>query len=237
MARRSLEVLRAAIRYWHREYGPLPSVPVVVLPPKCEPRDKWLTRAEADRLIRAAEGVEHLKRFILLGLLTGSRTEAILSLTWDRIDFASGVMRRRAYGEIESRTKRTPPVRLGKRILSLLREWAGNGWRPCEVRHPLGWQKDHKIWQRLETCLQGSSSRCYAAHAAPYSGDLDHAAGRCSDMGSSWPPRHEPRDLAEVRQALARLPETGSGGVRWQDICAIPVPASLEMPKKYGLLA
>jgi hypothetical protein len=26
-ARRSLEVLRAAIRYWHREYGPLPSVP------------------------------------------------------------------------------------------------------------------------------------------------------------------------------------------------------------------
>jgi integrase len=57
------------------------------------------------------------------GLLTGSRTEAILSLTWDRIDFAAGVMRRRAYGETESKTKRTPPVRVGKRILSLLREW------------------------------------------------------------------------------------------------------------------
>jgi len=57
-ARRDLETLRAAIGYWHREYGPLPSVPVVILPDAPEPRDKWLTRQEADRLIRAAERTE-----------------------------------------------------------------------------------------------------------------------------------------------------------------------------------
>jgi integrase len=122
-ARRDLETLRAAIGYWHREYGPLPSVPVVILPDAPEPRDKWLTRQEADRLLRAAERTEHLKRFILLGLHTGSRSNAILSLTWGRIDFAAGVMMRRGYGETESKTKKTPPVRLGKRILHLLREW------------------------------------------------------------------------------------------------------------------
>src|SRR5262249_54826176 len=122
-ARRDLETLRAAINYWHREYGPLPSVPVVILPDAPEPRDKWLTRKEADRLLRAAERTEHLKRFILLGLHTGSRRNAILSLTWDRIDFVAGVMMRRGYGETESKTKKTPPVRLGKRILGLLREW------------------------------------------------------------------------------------------------------------------
>ena len=32
---------------------------------------------------------------------------------------------RRGYGETESKTKKTPPVRLGKRILHLLREWRG----------------------------------------------------------------------------------------------------------------
>jgi integrase len=112
-ARRDLETLRAAIGYWHREYGPLPSVPVVILPDAPEPRDKWLTRQEADRLVRSAERTEHLKRFILLGLHTGSRSNAILSLTWDRIDFAAGVMMRRGYGETESKTKKTPPVRLG----------------------------------------------------------------------------------------------------------------------------
>src|SRR6516225_2940690 len=69
-ARRDLETLRAAINYWHREYGPLPSVPVVILPDAPEPRDKWLTRQEADRLVRAAERTEHLKRFILLDLPT-----------------------------------------------------------------------------------------------------------------------------------------------------------------------
>ena len=121
-ARRDLETLRAAINYWHREYGPLPTVPVVILPDAPEPRDKWLTRQEADRLLRAAERTEHLKRFILLGLHTGSRRNAVLSLTWDRIDFVAGVMMRRGYGETESKTKKTPPVRLGKRILGLLRE-------------------------------------------------------------------------------------------------------------------
>jgi integrase len=122
-ARRYLETLRAAIGHWHREYGPLPSVPAVVMPPKREPRENWLTRSEAARLLRAAKRTEHLKRFILLGLWTGSRSSAILSLQWERIDFATGVMRRRGYGEAESTTKRTPPVRLSKRAILFLRRW------------------------------------------------------------------------------------------------------------------
>src|SRR5580704_8687727 len=39
--RKHLEMLRAAITYWHREYGPLQSVPAVVLPPKGAPRSRW----------------------------------------------------------------------------------------------------------------------------------------------------------------------------------------------------
>jgi integrase len=151
-ARRSLEILRAAIRHWHKEHGPLPSLPAVVLPSKSEPREKWLTKAEAARLLRAAKHVEHLKRFILLGLHTGSRRDSILSLTWDRIDFAAGVMRRRGYGETESRTKRTPPVRLAKRTLGFLRRWQRmDGGRGKYVIHWGGKRivRFGKVWDRV----------------------------------------------------------------------------------------
>jgi len=135
-ARRDLETLRAAINYWHREYGPLPSVPVVILPDAPEPRDKWLTRQEADRLLRAAERTEHLKRFILLGLHTGSRSNAILSLTWDRIDFVAGVMMRRGMARLKAKRKRRRQYVSVKRILSLLREWrALDGYHAKYVVH------------------------------------------------------------------------------------------------------
>jgi integrase len=123
-ARRDLETLRAAIRYWHREYGPLPSIPFVVLPDKPAARERWLTREEAARLLWAARDVEHLRRFVLLGLYTGSRAGAILGARWDWIDLDTGLMRRRAPGAIES-TKRTPPIRLAAGILAHVRRW----WR------------------------------------------------------------------------------------------------------------
>lgn len=121
-ARRDLETLRAALLYWHREYGPLPSVPAIVLPEKQPPRERWLTRPEAARMLWAARRVPHLARFILIGLYTGTRSGAILGLTWGMVDVERGIMRRREVGVVES-NKRRPPVRLGKRLLSHLRRW------------------------------------------------------------------------------------------------------------------
>jgi integrase len=121
-ARRDLETLRAALGYWHREYGPLPSVPSVVLPPKPQARGRWLTRNEVARLVWAARRTPHLARFILLGVYTGSRSGILLALRWSWIDLARGVMLRRAPGTGESK-KRTPPVRLGSRIQAHLRRW------------------------------------------------------------------------------------------------------------------
>jgi integrase len=100
----------------------------------------------------AATHTEHIKRFILLGLQTGSRRSSILSLTWDRIDFASGVMRRRDRGEGESKVKRTPPVRLSKRMLGFLRRWrAADGDHSKYVVH-WGGKKIYrfgKSWKRI----------------------------------------------------------------------------------------
>jgi integrase len=79
------------------------------MPPKGEPRNRWLTRQETARLLRAARGAnDHMARFVLLGLYTGSRASVLLAVEWDWIDFERGVMLRRAPGEREDKRKRKP---------------------------------------------------------------------------------------------------------------------------------
>lgn len=121
-ARRDLEVLRAAINYWHREYSKLAAVPTIYLPPKSGPKERWLSREEARAFRKAAMPWPHLYRFIVIGLLTGSRSGSILALEWGWIDLKRGLMRRRAEGDLETK-KRTPPVRIGQKLLRLLRRW------------------------------------------------------------------------------------------------------------------
>jgi integrase len=120
-ARRDLETLRAATRYWARERGG--SAPFIVMPPKSGARDRWLTRSEVAKLLWAARRTEHLRRFILIGLYTGTRSGAVLEMKWEQIDVERGIMLRRPRGEREIQGKRRPPVRLGNRILSHLQRW------------------------------------------------------------------------------------------------------------------
>jgi integrase len=152
-ARRDLSVLRAAIKYWHKHHGPLPMVPVIWLPDKGEPRERWLTKAEARTLRKAAKPVSHLYRFVLIGMKTGSRLDAILGLEWDWIDLDRGLMRRRAEGTAETK-KRTPPVRLGKSILAFLRLWkAEDGGRTKYVVHYNG-KRIHRIKQTWDKACE-----------------------------------------------------------------------------------
>jgi integrase len=121
-ARCCLETLGAAIRFYSRTKR-VPLQVDIWLPPRPEPRARWLTRSEVAKLLWAARRQQHLKRFILVGIYTGSRSKNILGLRWDMIDLVAGTMRRRPYGVSESKTKRAPLVRLGRRILAHLRRW------------------------------------------------------------------------------------------------------------------
>jgi integrase len=140
-ARRELEDLRAAIRH-HWEAGLCAALTPVVLPERGQARERWLTRTEAARLLWAAwrlrqrrqnrpsdrATAQHVARFILLGLYTGTRAGAICSAalmpTIGRgyVDLDAGVFYRRATGTRETK-KRQPPVRLPPRVLAHLRRW------------------------------------------------------------------------------------------------------------------
>ena len=62
---------------------------------RSKPRDRWLTKEEAARLVAACKA-PHIRLFVILGLTTGARRDAILELTWDRVDLSR---RRIDFGE------------------------------------------------------------------------------------------------------------------------------------------
>jgi integrase len=131
-ARRHLEDFRAAILH-HRREGLCSEVIEVVLPDKGPPRERWLTRSEAARLLwacwRGGQGRrKHVARFILVALATGTRAGAICGASFTQtpgrgyVDLEHGTFYRKAMGARET-DKRQPPVRLPPRLLAHMRRW------------------------------------------------------------------------------------------------------------------
>ncbi|MDY0242193.1 MAG: site-specific integrase [Rhodospirillaceae bacterium] len=84
--RKELSTLRAALKWADK------STPAVIeLPSAPPPKDRYLTRAEFSKLREAAEAF-HVELFIVLALATAGRKEAVLELTWDRVDFERGLI-------------------------------------------------------------------------------------------------------------------------------------------------
>jgi integrase len=61
----------------------LTTAPIVTLPKRPASKERWLTRDEAARLLRAVRAepkARHLTRLILIAIYTGTRKDAILRL-------------------------------------------------------------------------------------------------------------------------------------------------------------
>lgn len=76
--------LRTALNWAHKT-GQIDRSPHIERPQKPAPKDRYLTRTEARRLIDAARE-PHIRLAILLMLSTAGRVGAILDLTWTRVD-------------------------------------------------------------------------------------------------------------------------------------------------------
>jgi integrase len=123
--RRELGTLKAALNFAHQE-GRLTSVPVVHLPDRPEGRERWLTKNEAARLLNAARNSRgdvrlYLPLFVLLGLYTGARPGAILSLRWQQVDLE----KRRIYfgppGERRTSKRKVHGQPISRRLLTFLK--------------------------------------------------------------------------------------------------------------------
>jgi integrase len=107
--RRELGVLQAAINWAHKR-GHLTRTVVIELPSTPQSKQRWLTRQEAAKLLRATrfdrKARLYMPLFTLIALYTGRRKEAILSLRWSQIDFAAGTIDFEIEGRARTKKRR-----------------------------------------------------------------------------------------------------------------------------------
>jgi len=145
--RRELGVLAAAINFAYREGMLLRQVPVT-MPPPAQARERHLSRSEVAALLWGALGfsrgpdglvtrhrhgaARHLCRFILLGVYTATRHDAILRLRWlpstdsGWVDLDRGLIYRAGSAERPTK-KRRPPLPIPGALLPHLRRWRAMG--------------------------------------------------------------------------------------------------------------
>ena len=70
---------------WSKKKGLISDVPEIPRPSAPPPRAYHITKDEARKLLDEIT-TPHIKLFVVLALSTGARRQAILELTWDRID-------------------------------------------------------------------------------------------------------------------------------------------------------
>lgn len=118
--RRELITLRACFNWCaepKRKIIDPKTLPAFDLPADGAPRDRWLKLDEIQRLLTAAvetrrgKRLSRVERFLWLALETAARKEAILELTWDRVDFEQGVIHYDVPGrKVTKKRRAAPPI-------------------------------------------------------------------------------------------------------------------------------
>ena len=138
---RYLALVRNLLRTARDEWQWIDSIPKVRLLPGETERDRWLTRAEAARLILACP--PHLAALVRFALATGCRASEITGLEWSRVDLG----RRTAW---LNRTKNGTPrgVPLNADAVAVLQEQVGKHPRVCFTYHgePIVWGLTNSGW-------------------------------------------------------------------------------------------
>ena len=133
---RELGVLAAAINHDFKQ-GRIPAPVPMWKPPATAPKDRWLTREEVIRLLKAARTKRridpktgevrfhsyarwHLSFFILMALYTAARKEALLTLQWSQVDLERGIIDLNKPGD-KITNKRRAIVPIPNRLMTFLR--------------------------------------------------------------------------------------------------------------------
>ena len=121
---RYLALIRCLLRMARDEWQWIDSIPKIRLMPGEVERDRWLTREEADRLIKACP--PHLAALVKFALATGCRAREISGLEWERVDLA----RRTAWlNQTKNGTPRGVP--LNSDAIAVLEQEVGKHPRFC----------------------------------------------------------------------------------------------------------
>jgi integrase len=132
--RKELVSLRACFS-WHadpkrgkRKLLDKRDIPDFTLPDESAPRDRWLRTEEIAKVMAAAKalhpGANRMsrgERFLWLALETAARKQAIVELTWDRVDFEIGFIDFNVPG-VRKTKKRRAVVPISKTLMPVLKQ-------------------------------------------------------------------------------------------------------------------
>lgn len=114
-AAKELSYLVAALNWCadpRRAFIPASSAGRFDLPERGDPRDRWLRSEEIKALMKAAarlqkgDRISRGERFLVLALETAARVQALLDLTWDRVDFETGMISLNVPGRRKTKKRR-----------------------------------------------------------------------------------------------------------------------------------
>ncbi len=94
---------------WAVKRGRIDRAFYIERPAKPAAKDRWLTREEVTRLKNCAIN-PHTRLFILLAIATGGRKEALLELTWDRVDFEQNTIHLATSGSTGRKGRASVPM-------------------------------------------------------------------------------------------------------------------------------
>lgn len=162
----------------------------ITRPPESPARERWLTRQEAAMLLAGALGFSpilfdirnrqplkwkrisrpqyHLALFILIGIYTGRRKEAILSLRWPKVDLFRRKIDFRRDGLAETKKKRGQCA-IPSRLLPHLRRARKSEF---DIGHVICW--GGKPVADIKTAFNNAVDRVYLTNVLPHT--LKHTA-------------------------------------------------------------
>lgn len=157
--RKELVALRACLN-WHAsaERGRFrlldaKDLPVFALPEESGPRERWLTTEEIKKLFDAARQIRpgekrmhRGERFLWIALETGARKQAIIDLTWDRVDFETRVIHFTDPGRKQTK-KRRPSVPISDALLPQLKRMHEERINGRVLDH------DSQIWKAIQAIV------------------------------------------------------------------------------------
>ena len=117
---RILELIRAILNRAHKEWGWLDSTPVIRMRKIENKRIRWLTKQEANQLLK--ELPPHLNEMASFTLATGLRESNVTQLKWAQIDLTK---KHALIHADESKSKRPIPVPLNKQAIAILKAQIG----------------------------------------------------------------------------------------------------------------
>ncbi len=153
---RYLSTVRGLLRMARDEWQWIDTFPKIRLLPGEVERDRWLTREEAERLIRVCP--PHLAALVRFALATGCRAGEITGLEWNRVD----LNRKTAW---LNHTKNGTPrgVPLNEDAVEVLREQIGKDLRLCFTyqEKQIKWELTNSAWH---TALAAAGIKDFRFH-------------------------------------------------------------------------